>query len=158
MGINQVLKKEKKKLVVLSVEFTNLEQERTYEIRAAGPWYRHAWAGWAQGYTNNGQLIGAAIGPGSDSQWMKLSWINPKGSSAVFMQRVTHDKDYYYAIADTTEAGVFTELNIGYEKVFFINNFDIYGRGVFASMINNNFIGGDDIYNVHLEFGIRYGF
>ncbi len=157
-GINQVLRKEKDNLVILSVEFTNLKQERTYEIRAAGPWYRHAWAGWAQGYTNNGQVLGAEIGPGSDSQWAKLTWITHKGSTGFFMQRIALDKDYFYTAVKSEDVEPFIEFNTGVEKLVFINNFDIYGRAIFVSFLNNNFKDMDDLFNIHFEFGIKYKF
>jgi len=157
LGINQVCLKKGSNVLLLSLELSNLAQERTTNVRAAGPWYRHAWAGWSQGYTNNGQLLGASIGPGSSSQWAKLSWIDERGLIALSVQRVSHDKDYYYNIANyLINADCFSELNIGLEKLYFLNNIQLYGQLTYVHYWNNNFLYMNNLNNLHFELGIRY--
>ena len=39
-------------------------------LRSAGSWYHHSWVN--HGYTNYGEVLGAAIGPGSNSQYLSI--------------------------------------------------------------------------------------
>lgn len=159
VGVNQVLFKNGSNVLFLSLELTNIAQERTAYVRAAGPWYRHSWAGWSQGYTNKGQLLGAAIGPGSGSQWARITWIDESGLISFSAQRISHDKDYYYAIAaSVVDSDCFSEFNMALEKVFFLNNVQLYGQLAFIHLWNNNFKYMNNLNNVHLEFGVRYIF
>ena len=158
IGINQVIKQWGDKIIQLSLELSTIEQERTYEIRAAGPWYRHSWAGWTQGYTNNGQLLGASIGPGSNSQWGKLSWIKPEGQISIFMQRIAFDKDYFYQIASFEDMYYFTEFNCGVENLLFFNKFDLYSALIYTFDYNYTYVDKNDKYNLHIEIGAKYHF
>ncbi len=48
-----------------------------------------------QGYTSNAQMLGASIGPGSNSQFMGLSWNKGYNKIGVHVQRVVHNNDFY---------------------------------------------------------------
>jgi hypothetical protein len=48
------------------------------------------------GYTNNGQVMGAAIGPGSNSQTVNITWIKGQNQLGLQLQRVVHNTDFYY--------------------------------------------------------------
>lgn len=60
--------------VRLQAEFTNLEQSGTYRFRPNGSWYTSRAV--VQGYTNQGQSLGAGIGPGSSGQWFAADYFN----------------------------------------------------------------------------------
>ncbi len=156
LGINQILSQWGDNIIQLSLETSTLKQERTYVVTAAGPWYRHEWSGWIQGYTFNGQLLGASIGPGSNSQWGKLSWIRTKGKSSIFLQRIVYDNDYFYSIASYKDQNYFAELNCGIEHLLFLNNLDLYSALTFTFDYNYNYINNDDKYNFHFELGVKY--
>ncbi|HEX8944122.1 MAG TPA: capsule assembly Wzi family protein [Gemmatimonadaceae bacterium] len=49
-----------------------------------------------QGYTQRGQLIGAAIGPGGSSEFLALDYMPPSWDVGVFAQRIRWDEDTYY--------------------------------------------------------------
>lgn len=49
-----------------------------------------------QGYTQRGQLIGAAIGPGGSSQFLALDYMPPWWDVGVFAERIRWDEDVYY--------------------------------------------------------------
>ncbi len=159
LGFNQILREWSANLLQLSVEFTSLGQERTREVRAAGPWYRHGWSGWTQGYTYKGQLLGAAIGPGSDSQWMQVSWYHPKGRWALSVQRVAHDKDYYYSIEDEQDdVDELSEFNIGIDCLRFIDSFSVNVETVFIYLLNNNYEDDTHVANFHTNIGVKYAY
>ena len=44
-------------------EWTQMEQTASRLLRNAGSWYEHGWT--YDGYTNEGEVLGAGIGPGS---------------------------------------------------------------------------------------------
>ncbi|MDE3236505.1 MAG: hypothetical protein KGO81_11160 [Bacteroidota bacterium] len=50
-----------------------------------------------QGYTQDGRLLGASIGPGSNSQTLTINWL--KGVNkfiGITLERVVHNNDFYY--------------------------------------------------------------
>ena len=49
-----------------------------------------------QGYTQDGRLLGASIGPGSNSQTVSVSWLKGFNKIGFVLERVLHDNDYYY--------------------------------------------------------------
>ncbi|MES2330176.1 MAG: capsule assembly Wzi family protein [Bacteroidota bacterium] len=57
-------------------------------------WYTHDYV--SQGYTSRGQLLGASIGPGSNSQTINVSWINGLKKIGIQFERVLHNNDFYY--------------------------------------------------------------
>ncbi|MCF7914648.1 MAG: capsule assembly Wzi family protein [Spirochaetaceae bacterium] len=159
LGINQLVKEWDENFLVMSLELSSLGQERTYEVRAAGPWYRHGWAGWTQGYTHNGQLLGAKIGPGSDSQWLKFTLYQPSGLWSFSIQRIAHDKDYYYKIDEIQEyMDEFSEFNIGIERVLLNKNYEAYVSGRYAFLMNNNYVNNKHLHNFHVIIGLNYNF
>ncbi|HEX2093830.1 MAG TPA: capsule assembly Wzi family protein [Longimicrobiaceae bacterium] len=77
----------------LQGEITYLEQND--DTRHGAPSYYIA-ATVPQGYTNRGQVIGAAIGPGGSSQWVAADYLAPAWSAGVFGGRIRWDNDSYY--------------------------------------------------------------
>ena len=53
--------------LLFSWEWTQLEQSASRILRDAGSWYMHYQV--YDGYTNRGEVLGAGIGPGSNSQF-----------------------------------------------------------------------------------------
>ena len=58
---------------LFSWEWTQMEQTASRLVRNAGSWYMHTYT--MNGYTNEGEVLGAGIGPGSNSQYFALSRI-----------------------------------------------------------------------------------
>lgn len=56
-------------------------------------WYTHSQV--QQGYTNDGQVLGAGIGPGSNYQWLQVKWVEGMKSLGVAFDRFVHDNDYF---------------------------------------------------------------
>ena len=75
-----------------SLEVTNLEQSRVYTDRPPPPDYYTGRAAPA-GFTSRGQPLGAAIGPGSQSQWAALDYYRPRWQAGAFAQRTRHQND-----------------------------------------------------------------
>jgi len=64
-----------------------------YGVPLTNSWYMGSEV--TRGYTNYGQVMGAWIGPGSNSQTLQLGWI--KGSKRIMLtgERVQHNNDFY---------------------------------------------------------------
>ena len=80
----------------LQAELTNVAQSSTYRQRPTGSWYTSRAV--LQGYTQRGQWLGAAIGPGSTAQWLAGDLFAPAWSGGAFIGRIRWDDDAYYTI------------------------------------------------------------
>lgn len=61
----------------LQAEFTNVEQSSSYRFRPNGSFYTSRAV--VHGYTNQGQMLGAGIGPGSSGQFMAADYFSQGG-------------------------------------------------------------------------------
>lgn len=100
-----------------------------------------------QGYTNQGQYLGAGIGAGGNSQLASYELYYPKGSSKIFIQRVNPDLNYSYFMAprdstskhpnDDVKSAIRVFFNIGIESQYFITKcFLISGSFIFSDEHN----------------------
>ena len=80
--------------VELMAEQTNLQIPSTTLLRAQGSWYAHYQV--RDGYTNQGQVIGAGIGPGGNSQTIGISLIKGLKKTGLLLERIVHNNDFYY--------------------------------------------------------------
>ena len=92
----------KKSFLEFSVELTQLQlmdPRKVFTPNAPfdGPQYNSWYTSTQirQGYTSNAQMLGANIGPGSNSQFMGLSWNKGYNKIGVHVQRVVHNNDFY---------------------------------------------------------------
>ena len=63
-------------------------------LRNAGSWYEHSWT--YDGYTNEGEVLGAGIGPGSNSHYFALSRIRDKEKLGIALEIIDQDNDFYH--------------------------------------------------------------
>lgn len=165
----------------LNVEFTNLTPGYLEEVRPQN--YYYADDRIRQGHTNRGQLIGAAIGPGSNSQFLGLDAYFDTGRIGLFVRRLADNNHFHYEydrFLDRPEEfrqgfGDYwrnrTDLTIGTRGLFYYQNFMIsanfswtklfnYGRynyGQFGGLNIANFEPNDKI-NVQFHLGLTYQF
>ena len=78
----------------LQSELTYLEQSRVFPDRPLPDFY--AGVASPQGFTQRGQVIGAAIGPGASSQWLAADWMARRWQLGVFAGRVRWENDALY--------------------------------------------------------------
>ena len=79
---------------LFSWEWTQMEQTASRLLRNAGSWYEHGWT--FDGYTNKGEVLGASIGPGSNSQYFALNRIRDKEKIGIALEIIDQDNDFYY--------------------------------------------------------------
>ena len=74
-------------------EYTRMQQPPSWPLLSAGTWYVHSRA--IQGYTNEGQIMGATLGLGGNGQTFRMSKIDGLKTYGVQFNRVTHDAVYF---------------------------------------------------------------
>lgn len=79
----------------LQAELSNLEQSVAFADRPPPPDY-YAGRATAHGYTQRGRTIGAAIGPGTSSQWLAGDLVAPRWQVGVFAGRIRWESDALY--------------------------------------------------------------
>ena len=77
----------------LQGELTQLEQSATFRDRPLGSWYTSGRV--LQGYTNQGEVIGASIGPGASTQWLAMDYLRPSWRMGVFGGRIRWNEDVH---------------------------------------------------------------
>jgi len=89
----------------LNVEFTQLQLMNPRDIFYEGSpfaggkpnsWYLSNII--KQGWSNNGQLMGSSIGPGSNNQSISLSWNKGYNKIGIFIERTVYNNDFYFSV------------------------------------------------------------
>lgn len=78
----------------VQAEHTYLEVSPSFRSRPTGSWYASARV--PQGYTERGQVIGAAVGPGGSGQWLAAELVGRRAEGGIFAGRVRWANDAYY--------------------------------------------------------------
>ena len=86
----------------VQAEVTYLEQSPAFRNFAQATFYTGTAA--RQGYTQRGQVIGAAIGPGASSQWLAVDYFAPAWHVGLFGGRIRWDDDALYLFPVTASA------------------------------------------------------
>jgi len=79
----------------LSVELTQMGLPTAQLVLEGLSFYAHPFV--RQGYTHRGQVIGAGIGPGSNSQTIDLSWVKGFRKVGIRIERLARNMDFNYA-------------------------------------------------------------
>jgi len=79
---------------LFSWEWTQMEQTASRLLRNAGSWYQHSYI--YDGYTNKGEVLGAGIGPGSNSHYFALNRIRNKEKAGIAFEIIDQDNDFYH--------------------------------------------------------------
>ncbi|MBF9017763.1 MULTISPECIES: hypothetical protein [unclassified Oceanispirochaeta] len=165
LGLSQILKTwNPGQKLTLSFEHANLAQTRTTKVRSAGPWYRHGFAGWTQGYSHDGQIPGAWIGPGSNSQWINFSYYHNKGMVGLEYTRICYDSDYFYNVIindpdyNKSTFGQFIDNDISIDALYFLGNWNLYGKATLLYTNNENWAWQENLFHFHFETGLSYSF
>jgi hypothetical protein len=90
----------------LNIEFTQLQLMNPKDFLHMGypfrgglkdnSWYQSTLI--QQGWSNNGQIMGSSIGPGSNNQSISLSWNKGYNKIGVFVERTVFNNDFYYSV------------------------------------------------------------
>ncbi len=165
IGIRKLFDLNKNKLL-FEWEWTQLEQTKGRVLRDAGSWYEHLWI--YHGYTNYGEVIGAGIGPGSNSNYFSLRKLNKKSKYGVAFEIIDQDNDFYYEAFDSANdyRRYWKDFNfhINLEKKF--RKFNVSSNLIYSRSLNYQweledniqpyYQAGKDVNNFHFTFKILY--
>jgi hypothetical protein len=88
--------------ILLGIEVTQLQGTTLADDMQGKEWYVSQNV--RQGYTNQGQELGAGIGPGGNLQSLEVSWVKRLKKLGLQVERYVHDNDfYYYAFQDSKD-------------------------------------------------------
>lgn len=151
---------------LFSWEWTQMEQNASRLVRNAGSWYEHTWV--FHGYTNNGEVLGSAIGPGSNVNFFSLSKLKRNEKIGIALEIVDNDNDFYHdAFAQAGDYRRYWKdfnLHLMYNRKFksLIFSSDIvYGRSLnyqweLDDKATPYYHPGRDINNLHFTFKLTY--
>ena len=83
-------------VIRMQTEATYLEKSPMYRDRPVATWYTSRSV--IQGYTQEGQVIGASIGPGASSQWLAVDYLTSGWSVGGFISRIRWEDDALYDV------------------------------------------------------------
>jgi hypothetical protein len=165
IGIQKIFKINKNDYQ-FSWEWTQMEQTAGKLLRSAGSWYLHNYV--YDGYTNNGETLGAAIGPGSNSHYFSLSKFKKKEKIGLALEIVDQDNDfYYYAFESAKDQRRYWKdfnLHINYSNKF--KNFWVSSNLMYSRSLNYQwdledysttyYSAGNDVNNFHISLKLAY--
>lgn len=102
-------------------EVTNLEQASTLRFRPSGSFYTSRSV--IQGFTNEGQMLAAGIGPGSSSQWVAGDFFPGPWQIGVTAGRTRFNNDAFFLLKYATRCGhdvaIYPGIRAGYANAYF---------------------------------------
>lgn len=140
----------------LQGELTHLERDPTFQVRGTPTYYAHSRV--RQGYTHHGQVIGAGIGPGSNSQYLGADIFVHWGRFGGFIGRQVHDNDAYYAIAgdSITFNRHYVETQAGLRLLALRGPVELGGELVVSRHMNRDYVLHHDPLNVNFQVSARW--
>ncbi len=152
--------------VSIEAEITQLERTETWRVRSYTPWYVSE--NIPHGYTHRGQIIGASIGPGANSQFLGINYIKDDNRVGIYGERHIYNNDLYYILFTTSLFRHWADLNFGIVGDYRWNRFEFSGKLQISRMMNYKYIEvttrpgyqylGLDLTNVHITTSVRYRF
>jgi hypothetical protein len=139
-------------------ELTHMEQSLDRVVREAGEWYTHDQV--RHGYTNEGRVLGAGIGPGGNFQSFDVSWFKGLKHIGLQLERYEHNGDYAYILnrGQWVDFGVAAVSDWTYKD--FIFNTKVEGIQSINYQWNSGVNGypKQNVFNLAVQLGITYRF
>ena len=93
------------------------------------------------GFTNYGQMMGAGIGPGSNSQTLEISWLKPTQKIGFLFERVNRYQDFYTAnFNDPSPANRWVDFSSSFLGDFKMKNLILTSRLNFIKTYNRDWL------------------
>ncbi len=167
VGVQKIFKSIKHDYL-FSWEWTQLEQTAGRLLRNAGSWYQHGYV--YHGYTNYGEVIGASIGPGSNSNYFSITRLSPNERYGIAFEVIDQDNDFYTDAFSNAQdfRRYWKDLNLilKFQKKF--QNFWFSSNLIYSKSLNYQwelddyaepyYHNGRDVDNFHLNLKISYFF
>ncbi|HUX43069.1 MAG TPA: capsule assembly Wzi family protein [Rectinemataceae bacterium] len=146
--------------LLVSAEFSDLGNTIGSTIRPTGSWYRHSLVdnnGVDGGYTNDGQIFGSPMGPGSNAQEVNVYFLGNPWFVGIGMQRLLMDADYSYTTVHITNLSYNLYLTTTFRAgIRLADSVELSSAIAFVTNWNHNFVPGS-VNNWHVEAGVKIG-
>lgn len=144
--------------VELMAELTNLQMPSTFQVREQQSWYTHHQV--RDGYTHKGQVLGAGIGPGGNSQTLGISRIKGVEKLGLLVERVIHNNDFYYAAFSPARDywRHWVDLSVSANKVWRHKRFIYDARLSWIKSVNYQWQRYKDVENLSAGLSVMYFF
>lgn len=151
---------------LFSWEWTQMEQTASRLLRNAGSWYEHSWT--YDGYTNNGEVLGASIGPGSNSHYFALNRVKEKEKLGIAFEIIDQDNDFYHEAFSSARdpRRYWKDFNFHFNYSNKINSFWFSSNIIYSRSLNykwdlndnatNYYSPGNDLNNFHMTLKLAY--
>ncbi len=163
IGIAHAFHRTESSIISYQIEITETMHTVDYQTevilgRGTAGFYTHHIV--QHGHTLRGQLLGAAIGPGADSQYLGLNYYGTFGKLTGYILRRSINKDFLYGQPDSIRYHSIkkkqVEASIGLAMDYILNpritfNFEL----ISSYMISWNYTQNNDIWNFQLITGLR---
>jgi hypothetical protein len=158
--------------ISIGAEFTEMGNKNLDNLYPVAVWYGNFQV--ADGYTNNGQILGAAVGPGGNMQTINVDWV--KGFKRIGFQvdRLVHNNDMFYTMKPYTAdlRRHWVDLNLGANFDWDYKQFVLNAKFVYTNSLNYQWTFDRDpkIYkdffdwkkydnkNISIKLGLMYQF
>lgn len=152
----------------VNLEVTQLQNGADRLSRPGESWYTSSTV--RHGYTHQGQIIGAGIGPGSNLQSLDISWVRGMKRIGLQLERLDHNDDFYYAafsyILDWRSHWVDLTANLSadwnYRNLLFNARIGSTRSMNYQWWLrqygDDYFVPGRDVFNFHGQLGMTYRF
>lgn len=160
------INKRKGEYLQAGIELTELQQTI---LPALGGWYTNSKI--RQGYTNQGQVMGAGIGPGSNLQSLNIGWVKGIKRAGFQVERYLHNNDLYYQIFIPSGefAKHWVDMSYSLYADWDYKNLLVSVNGSMIRTLNYNyvlyypptggyFLPGMDFLNYQVKVGVTYRF
>jgi hypothetical protein len=111
----------------------------------------------AQGHTHKGQLLGAAIGPGSDAQLLGVDVYSARSRTGLRLERTRYDDDAYYRTWARLygEGGHDAEVSLSVNRTQMVNQVEVEAGLAFRHRHNPYFTIGPNQERNNLSMNLR---
>jgi hypothetical protein len=143
------------KVLVLSAEATQLDNPNDPRAWATPSYYDHYLI--PRGYTNKGQIIGAAVGTGGTAQFLGAQLYAPWGGASLYVRRQLFDLDAWLhkKQGGVTSDAIDGAFSLGGTYTWFRGNWDIEASAEHSWELNRYFAYTNDQENTRLSIGAR---
>lgn len=159
IGLRKLVPFQKKdKFFQFDAEITRLEQSIDRIMRQAGEWYTHSPI--VHGYTHSGEVLGAGIGPGGNSQIVDISVVDDFKNVGLTFMRYEHNGDlaYVYSYDPWIDFSVAAYTNWTFKNLLAST------RIIGIQSISHQWMDGQkgrpkrNVFNINAQLGLIYSF
>lgn len=158
VGLKKIFDVNKQNNLELFMEFAHLQNSQTMLLRELEGWYTHYQV--RHGYTNLGQVIGAGIGTGSNSQSFGFNWLKETKQLGVLLERVVRNNDFYYNAftASRNYQSHWVDISLNISKPWYYKRFIYTANLSLIKTYNYHWEEENDVNNIQFNVSASYLF